>query len=119
MKSLSMMPKSVKIEYCKKMGVILPEMRNRMKVEREIRELQRTTNMLIPSGVFNKCVREVINEYTTKLFRIEKDANLALQQAAESFLVSLFQEADMMARHCKRVTILEKDMLLAMRLKSI
>ena len=41
---------------------------------------------------------------------------LALQEAAEAFLVRLFEDTNLCAIHAKQVTILPKDMKLALRI---
>jgi len=42
---------------------------------------------------------------------------LALQEAAESYLTGLFEDANLCAVHAKRVTIMKKDMDLARRIR--
>jgi histone H3/H4 len=42
---------------------------------------------------------------------------LALQEAAESFLVGIFEDANICAIHANRVTIMKKDMDLARRIR--
>lgn len=49
--------------------------------------------------------------------RFKSSAVLALQEAAEAYLVSLLDDANMAAIHAKRVTLQVKDMTLAMRLR--
>jgi hypothetical protein len=44
-------------------------------------------------------------------------AILALQEAAEAYLVGLFEDANLCAIHCKRVTLMIKDMQLVLRLR--
>ena len=41
----------------------------------------------------------------------------ALQEAAEAYLVSLFEDTNLCAIHAKRVTIMPKDMQLARRIR--
>ena len=119
MKSIVMMPKSIKWEICSKKGIILPEMKMTKKIENEIKELQQSQELLIPHSSFIHCVKNVVNEYSPKKeLRIEKQVHHSLQQASESFLVSLFQEANMIAQHAKRQTIYDRDLLLALRLTS-
>ena len=43
-------------------------------------------------------------------FRINKSALLALQEAAEAYLVGLFEDTNLCAIHAKRVTIMTKDL---------
>jgi histone H3 len=44
-------------------------------------------------------------------------AILAIQEAAEAYLVGLFEDANLCAIHCKRVTVMSKDMQLVLRLR--
>ena len=44
-------------------------------------------------------------------------AILALQEAAEAYLVGLFEDANLCAIHAKRVTIMAKDLQLVLRLR--
>jgi histone H3 len=49
--------------------------------------------------------------------RFQSTAILALQEAAEAYLVSLFEDTNLCAIHAKRVTIMRKDMQLARRIR--
>ena len=49
--------------------------------------------------------------------RWQSQAILALQEASEAFLVHLFEDTNLCAIHAKRVTIMQKDMQLARRLR--
>ena len=49
--------------------------------------------------------------------RMQTSAVLALQEAAESYMVRLFEDANMCAIHAKRVTIQPKDIHLARRIR--
>ena len=42
---------------------------------------------------------------------------MALQEAAESYLVGIFEDTNICAIHAKRVTIMTKDLQLARRLR--
>jgi histone H3 len=42
---------------------------------------------------------------------------LALQEAAEAYLVNVFEWTNLAAIHAKRVTIMVRDMKLAMRIR--
>ncbi len=44
-------------------------------------------------------------------------AILALQEAAEAYLVGLFEDTNLCAIHAKRVTIMPKDIQLARRIR--
>ena len=49
--------------------------------------------------------------------RWQSQAVMALQEAAEAFLVHLFEDTNLCAIHAKRVTIMQKDIQLARRLR--
>ena len=49
--------------------------------------------------------------------RFQSSAVMALQEAAEAYLVSLFEDTNLAAIHAKRVTIQPKDLQLARRLR--
>lgn len=49
--------------------------------------------------------------------RWQAHALMALQEAAESFLVHLFEDANLCALHAKRVTVMQKDIQLARRIR--
>ena len=61
-------------------------------------------------------MREIAQELKSEL-RFQSSAVEALQEAAEAFLVSLFEDSNLCAIHAKRVTIQAKDMQLARRLR--
>jgi histone H3 len=61
-------------------------------------------------------VREVAQDFKPDL-KFQSVALQALQEAAEAYLVSLFEDTNLCAIHAKRVTIMVKDMQLARRLR--
>ncbi|KRZ49644.1 histone H3, partial [Trichinella nativa] len=79
---------------------------------REIRRYQKSTELLIRKLPFQRLVREVAQDYKTDL-RFQSSAVLALQEAAEAYLVGLFEDTNLCAIHAKRVTIMPKDIQLA------
>lgn len=83
---------------------------------REIRKYQKSTELLIRKLPFQRLVREVAQDFKTDL-RFQTSAILALQEAAESYLVHLFEDINLIAIHSKRVTIMPKDIQLAMRIR--
>ena len=60
-------------------------------------------------------VREIAQGFKTGL-RFEANALIALQEAAEAYLVSLFEDTNLCGIHAKRVTIMPKDIKLARRI---
>lgn len=83
---------------------------------REIRKYQKSTELLIRKLPFQRLVRELAQEYRSEL-RFQSTAILALQEAAEAYLVGLFEDTNLCAIHAKRVTIMPKDMQLARRIR--
>ncbi|ANQ09268.1 histone H3 variant, putative [Plasmodium berghei] len=83
---------------------------------REIRKFQKSTDLLIRKLPFQRLVREIAQEYKTDL-RFQSQAVLALQEAAEAYLVGLFEDTNLCAIHAKRVTIMPKDIQLARRIR--
>ena len=49
--------------------------------------------------------------------RWQSQAIQALQEAAEAFMVHLFEDTNLCAIHAKRVTIMQKDVQLARRIR--
>jgi histone H3 len=83
---------------------------------REIRKYQKSTELLIRKLPFQRLVREIAQDYKTDL-RFQSSAVLALQEAAEAYLVGLFEDTNLCAIHAKRVTIMPKDVQLARRIR--
>jgi histone H3 len=83
---------------------------------RQIREYQKSTALLLRRGPFQRLVRELTQEYHSDL-RYQAAAVEALQQAAEAYLVSLFEDTNWCAIHARRVTIQPRDMYLARRMR--
>ncbi|GIX81764.1 histone H3-like centromeric protein CSE4 [Caerostris darwini] len=82
----------------------------------EIRKFQKSTNLLIRRLPFSRVVREVANELTDINHYWQANAVLALQEACEYYLISLFEDAQMCALHAGRVTIMIRDIQLARRI---
>ena len=83
---------------------------------RQIRKYQKSTNLLIRKLPFQRLVREIAQDVKTDI-RFQSAAILALQEASEAYLVSLFEDTNLCAIHAKRVTIMPKDMQLARRIR--
>ena len=84
---------------------------------REIRKYQKSTELLIRKLPFQRLVREVAQDFKNDL-RFQGSAVMALQEAAEAYLVSLFEDTNLCAIHAKRVTIMPRDMQLARRIRN-
>ncbi|XP_027201889.2 histone H3.3-like [Dermatophagoides pteronyssinus] len=83
---------------------------------REIRRYQSTTHQLIPRLPFQRIVREIAQSLKDTL-RFQPLALEALQEAAESYLIVLFEDANLCAIHARRVTIMPRDINLARRIR--
>jgi histone H3 len=84
---------------------------------REIRRYQNSVDLLIHKAPFQRLVREIAQEFKSGL-RFQSMAMLALQEAAEAYLVRLFEDTNLLAILAKRVTIMPRDMQLARRIAS-
>jgi len=83
---------------------------------REIRRYQKSTELLIRKLPFQRLVKEVAQDFKSDL-KFQSSAVLALQEAAEAFLVGLFEDVNLCAMHAKRVTIMPRDFNLARRIR--
>ncbi len=83
---------------------------------REIRRHQKNTDFLMRKAPFQHLVREIACDIKSDL-RMQSTALLALQEAAEAYLVGLFNNTNECALHAKCVTIMPKDMQLAQRIR--
>lgn len=87
----------------------------------EIRKLQKSTELLIPKSVFHRCVREITQNLGegSESLRYQVAALLALQEATEHYMTSLFEDAYLCTIHAKRVTLFTKDMDLCRKLRRL
>jgi histone H3 len=83
---------------------------------REIRKYQKSTDLLIRKLPFQRLVREIASGFRGDL-RFQSSAIAALQEASESYLDGLFEDTNLCAIHANRVTILERDVQLAQRIR--
>ena len=82
---------------------------------REIRQYQKSADLLIPKLSFQRLVREVAQEFRADV-RFQSHALLAMQEASEAFLTTVFEDTNLCAIHARRVTIMPSDMQLARRI---
>ncbi|XP_053329551.1 histone H3-like centromeric protein A [Spea bombifrons] len=86
----------------------------------EIRKYQKSTELLIRKAPFQRLVREVCMTYTRGVaFNWQSMAIMALQEAAEAFLVRLLEDSYLCSIHAKRVTLFVQDIQLARRIRGI
>ena len=93
---------------------------------REMRRYQKSTECLIKRSSFQNLIREISQEYrvcpacpgTPSIqVRFQSTAIAALQEAAENFIVGLFGDVNLLAVHAKRVTVMPRDIRLALRIR--
>ncbi|MCJ1456120.1 centromeric DNA-binding histone H3-like protein cse4 [Mycoblastus sanguinarius] len=87
---------------------------------REIRRYQRSTDLLLLKLPFSRLVREIglsLLPVGGDSLRWQSQAIQALQESAEAFMVHLFEDTNLCAIHAKRVTIMQKDVQLARRIR--
>ena len=90
---------------------------------KQIRQYQKSTELLIRKLPFQRLVREIASDSEVILsplcgkVRFQSAAIMALQEASEAYLVGLFEDSNLCAIHAKRVTIMPKDIQLARRIR--
>ena len=90
---------------------------------KQIRQYQKSTDLLIRKLPFQRLVREiacdseVIKSPLCGKVMFQSAEIMALQEAAEAYLVGLFEDTNLCAIHAKRVTIMPKDIQLARRIR--
>ena len=82
---------------------------------REIRRYQKSTELLIHKLPFQRLVREILQGYSVG-YRVTLAMMMALQEAAEAYLVQLLEDSNLCAIHAKHITIQPKDIQLARRI---
>ena len=65
---------------------------------------------------FQRLVREIAQDFKQDL-KFQGSAILALQEASEDYLTKLFEDVNLVAIHCKRSTIMPRDLQLARRIR--
>jgi histone H3/H4 len=83
---------------------------------REIRRYQKSTDLIIRKLPFQRLVREVAQRFKKDLC-FQSHAIMAIQEAAEAYLVSFFEDVGFCAKHSGRITIQPKDIQLARKIR--
>ena len=93
---------------------------------REIRRYQLSTENLMKRTPFQRLIREISQEYRicpdgpgtpSVQVRFQSTAIAALQEVAENYIVGLFEDVNLLAIHTRRVTIMPRDIRLALRIR--
>ena len=88
-----------------------------MRALREIRFYQHSICFLIPMRAFQRAVRQIALDTNGREHRWQARALFALQQAAEAFLVAYLGDANLLAIHAHRTTIMKQDMVMVRRMR--
>ena len=79
----------------------------------EIGQFQKSTKLLIKKLPFSQLVHEIALQVGKTDLCFQGSAIICLQEAAEVYVVSLMEDANLCAIHAKQVTIMPKDIQLA------
>ena len=84
--------------------------------------MQKTTHLLIPRLPFARVVREEFERWYAPdgvrgVCKWQAEALLVMQEAAEAYLVQLFEDSYLCSFHAKRVTLTQRDIQLARRIR--
>ena len=73
---------------------------------REIRKYQKSTELLIRKAPFIRLIKEILHDnFGMTEMRMQCIAVEALQEAAEYYIINLFDDANLCALHTKRITL--------------
>jgi histone H3 len=86
---------------------------------REIQKFQKNTDLLIRKAPLQCLIRKIALKFGKSDLQLQSTAVLALQEAAEYFMVDVFSDTNLCPMHGKHVTIMKKDMVLACRTQGI
>lgn len=82
---------------------------------RMIRRHQKSYDLLLRKLPFSRVVREIAQDFKNDL-RFGSTSIIALQEAAEAFLVDMFSYGNLCSIHAQRVTVFPMDIKLALRM---
>ena len=91
---------------------------------REICRYQKSTDLLIHKVPFQRLAREVLQDlnkpgsyprFTATCF--QATSLLAIQESVEAFSIGMFEDINLCAIHARRVTIMPKDIQLALQIR--
>ena len=85
---------------------------------RQIRQYQKSTELLIRKLPFQRLVREIAQDFKTDL-RFQSTAIAALQEASESYLVGLFEDTNLCAIHAKVCHLLSSSLSITLSFFSL
>ena len=81
---------------------------------REIKKLQKSTNLLMRRLPFQRLIRVTAHKFAGRDgVRMSAVSLLLLQEATEAMIIGVFENANRLARHAGRITLMSKDIGLA------
>ena len=83
---------------------------------REIKALQKGTQLLIQKAPFQRLVRDVMDKHKQDM-RFRASALEAMQEASEQYLISVFEGAVILQLHRKKKTLIQKDLSYTIRIR--
>lgn len=83
---------------------------------REIRKLQKGTDNLVPKRAVVRLIKEIMQDFSTDM-RLTKEAAEAIQCIAETFVVELFEDSNLVSINSKRVTVMPRDIRTVQKIK--
>ena len=84
---------------------------------KEIKRLQKSFDLLIPRTRMQRLIREICKDLCREDLKFQSASLGALHEAAEAYLVGLFEDTNLCAIHAKRVTIMPRDIFLARKIR--
>jgi histone H3 len=84
----------------------------------DIRKCESSADLLIPKARFQRVVRTISRE-SYEFITFESSALLALQEAAEAYLIELIKDGNLCSTHAQRVTLMARDIALTNRIREI
>ena len=93
---------------------------------RQIRQQQKNVDLLVAKLPFQRIVRELATNVCKNnnginipgdQIRFTASSMLALQQSAEAYMITLYEDCQLCAFHGKRITIMPRDMKLVRHLR--
>lgn len=101
----------------RKKRVITDATIHRRRKERvEIEKIKRSYSSCIPRVSFGRLIKDIVVEYGVD-YRFQSLALEVLQNAAEAMLVQMFSDSCLLAEHAKRVTIMDRDVVLLLKIQ--
>jgi histone H3 len=112
--------KSARVTATKAIAVRKPHhWRPGMVALRDIQKFQKNTDLLIRKAPLQRLVCKIALKFGKSNLQMQSTAVLALQEAAEYFMVDVISDTNLCAMHGKHVTIMKKDMVLACCIQGI